>query len=384
MGRMASMSWEREVWVQEHQGGESIAEIARKHNISRKALYKWLARYQQFGEEGLKDLSRVPEQHPQAVGEIWQERIGAARRGHPRWGAPKLAWWLEREYSEESRPSVSTIGRVLRAAGLSRRRRPRNRAPGTGPLQAAEHCNEVWCIDFKGWCRTGDGQRCEPLTVTDQASRYLLCCQGLSSTRTELVRPVLERVFQEYGLPQILRSDNGAPFASTGACGLTELSVWWIELGVECERIQAGRPQQNGRHERMHRTLKEETMNPPARSLRQQQCRFDAFVQHYNRERPHEALGQQLPAALYQRSPRVYPERNPEPQYAPHWRVRKVSDGGQTRWNRGRLFVSHALAGKHIGFEPIGDGLWRVWFYGHWLGTWDERAEQLRRPRSLD
>lgn len=384
MGRMASMSWEREVWVQEHQNGESIAEIARKHNISRKALYKWLARYQQFGEEGLKDLSRVPEQHPQAVGEIWQERIGAARRGHPRWGAPKLAWWLEREYSEESRPSVSTIGRVLRAAGLSRRRRPRNRAPGTGPLQAAEHCNEVWCIDFKGWCRTGDGQRCEPLTVTDQASRYLLCCQGLSSTRTELVRPVLERVFQEYGLPQILRSDNGAPFASTGGCGLTELSVWWIELGVECERIQAGRPQQNGRHERMHRTLKEETMNPPARSLRQQQRRFDAFVQHYNRERPHEALGQQLPAALYQRSPRVYPERNPEPQYAPHWRVRKVTDGGQTRWNRGRLFVSHALAGKHIGFEPIGDGLWRVWFYGHWLGTWDERAEQLRRPRSLD
>lgn len=384
MGRMASMSWEREVWVQEHQNGESIAEIARKYNISRKALYKWLARYQQFGEEGLKDLSRVPEQHPQAVGEIWQERIGAARRGHPRWGAPKLAWWLEREYSEESRPSVSTIGRVLRAAGLSRRRRPRNRAPGTGPLQAAEHCNEVWCIDFKGWCRTGDGQRCEPLTVTDQASRYLLCCQGLSSTRTELVRPVLERVFQEYGLPQILRSDNGAPFASTGGCGLTELSVWWIELGVECERIQAGRPQQNGRHERMHRTLKEETMNPPARSLRQQQRRFDAFVQHYNRERPHEALGQQLPAALYQRSPRVYPERNPEPQYAPHWRVRKVSDGGQTRWNRGRLFVSHALAGKHIGFEPIGDGLWRVWFYGHWLGTWDERAEQLRRPRSLD
>jgi putative transposase len=166
------------------------------------------------------------------------------------------------------------------------------------------------------------------LTVTDQASRYLLCCQGLSSTRTELVRPVLERVFREYGLPHSLRSDNGAPFASPGECGLTELSVWWIELGVQCERIQAGRPQQNGQHERMHRTLKEETMHPPAGTLRQQQRRLAEFVRYYNQERPHEALGQRPPAAVYEASRRLYPERNPEPQYAQHWVVRQVTEGG--------------------------------------------------------
>jgi putative transposase len=379
--RVASMEWEREVWIREHQDGETIAEIARKHEISRKAVYKWIARYAEFGAEGLKDLSRAPERHPQAVSAIWQERIVAARREHPRWGAGKLAWLLCQRYQAEARPSASTIGRVLKQQGLSRSRRGVARAQSTGPLSSAEQPNEVWAIDFKGWRRTGDGQCCQPLTVTDQASRYLLCCQALPSTRTELVKPVLERVFRQYGLPQRMRSDNGPPFGSKGECGLTELSAWWIELGIECERIQPGHPQQNGRHERMHRTLGEETMDPPAPTMRQQQRRFEAFQREYNQQRPHEGLGQQVPAALYQPSGRPYPERSPQPDYGQHWRVRKVHEGGETSWKGQRFFISHALTGKHIGFEPLGDPLWRVWFHRHWLGIWDEKQNQFRRPR---
>lgn len=321
------MEWEREEWMEEYRRGEKITEISRRHGISRKALYKWIERYEADGRVGLEDASRVPRQHSQAVSELWRERIRGARQTHLRWGAPKIAWLLGQHYKEQA-PSVSTIGRALRDSGLSQPRR-RARKQGTGDLQQAEHANHVWAIDFKGWCRTGDGVRCEPLTVSDQVTRYLLCCQGLPSTRTELVRPVMERVFQEYGLPERLRSDNGAPFASTGACGLTELSVWWIELGIHIERIDPGHPQQNGRHERMHRTLQEATMDPPAATARQQQRRMDAFRREYNEQRPHQALGQQVPAALYGSSPRGYSGFLREPSYAAGWAVRKVFDGGQ-------------------------------------------------------
>jgi hypothetical protein len=193
----------------------------------------------------------------------------------------------------------------------------------------------------------------------------------------------MERVFSEYGMPERIRSDNGAPFASKGECGLTELAVWWIELGIECERIDPGHPQQNGRHERLHRTLKEETMQPPASSGRQQQRRFEAFRREYNEQRPHEALGQQLPATLYRRAEREYPRGIAEPDYGPAWPVRKI-DAGRARWRSQRLFVSHALNGKLVGFEPFEDGRWRVWFYRHWLGIWDERSRRLYRPQQWE
>lgn len=374
------MEWERETWLEEFQAGETITEIARKHGISRKAVYKWIERYEAYGLEGLRDLSRAPHQHPNEVEEVWRERVRAARQEHPRWGARKLAWKLKGAYGTGSTPSPSTIGRLLKEMGLSRQRRSTVRANGTEMLWDAEEPNQVWAIDFKGWCRTGDGKRCEPLTITDHATRYLLCCQALESTRTELVRPILERVFHEYGLPERIRSDNGPPFGCNGGCGLTELAVWWIELGIEPERIRRGKPQQNGRHERMHRTLKEETMQHPAATLRKQQTRFDDFRQEYNEQRPHEALGLQLPATFYGPAVHPYPRRISPPEYDAQWTVRRVSNGGRANWHAHRVFISHALEGKDVGFEWVEEGLWRVWFHRHWLGMWEPRKSRLWRP----
>jgi transposase InsO family protein len=373
------MTWEREQWVEEYLEGERISEIAERHEVSRKTVYKWIERYEGYGAEGLRELSRAPRQHPQAVSELWRERIRAARQHYPRWGAPKLQWALERRHGKEEVPSASTIGRVLRESGLSRPRR-RVRAHGTGRLSEAEHANQVWAIDFKGWRRTGDGRRCEPLTITDQATRYLLCCQALESTNTAQVRAVMERVFERYGLPERMRSDNGAPFAVRGECGLSELAVWWLELGIESERIEPGHPQQNGRHERMHRTLQEATLTPPASTLRQQQRRFDEFRQEYNQDRPHQSLSQQVPAAVYAPSAREYPRSIAEPDYG-RWPVRQVCSGGKLGWISENVFVSHSLRGKRLGLECIGEDLWNLWFYRHWLGVWERGRGRLWRPR---
>lgn len=383
MRRVGSMLWEREKWVLEYEGGERIAEIARRHEVSRRTVHKWIARHAEFGEEGLRELSRAPHEHANAVDAVWRERVRAVRQEHPRWGAPKLLWELEQRYGGEEVPSESTIGRLLREMGLSRMRKNRMKAHGTGPLWEAQQANEVWSVDFKGWCRTRDGMRCEPLTISDQASRYLLCCQALESQRTELVRPVMARVFRDCGVPERIRSDNGSPFASQGGCGLTELSVWWIELGIVWERIEPGRPQQNGRHERMHRTLKEETMQPPAATLRQQQRRMEEFQREYNERRPHQALGQRVPASMWKPAWRAYRERVREPEYESGWVVRKIEDGGQASWSKKRMFVSHALRGKRVGFEPLADGMWRLWFYRQWLGIWDERSLRLWRPHEV-
>lgn len=373
------MEWEREQWMEQYRSGECISEIARQHQVSRKTVYKWIERFQSFGEEGLRELSRARLEHPEAVSDLWRERIGAARQQRPRWGAPKIQWWLGQHYTGQEAPSVSTVGRVLREAGLSRPRR-RARAHGTGPLAPAEAANDTWAIDFKGWRRTGDGRRCEPLTLSDQATRYLLCCQGLESTTTARVRAVLECVFAEYGLPRRIRSDNGAPFAVRGECGLSELAVWWIELGIESERIEPGRPQQNGRHERLHRTLQEATLSPPAATFRQQQRRFDAFRLDYNQQRPHQALGQSVPASVYVSSPRPYPRKVAEPDYG-RWPVRQVCSGGKLGWAGETAFVSHSLHGKRLGLEPMDEDRWNLWFYRHWLGVWERGRGRLWRPR---
>jgi hypothetical protein len=242
----------------------------------------------------------------------------------------------------------------------------------------------VWSADFKGWFRTGDGRRCEPLTISDAHSRYLLCCQAIGTTTGVItVRPLFEATFRQYGLPEAMRTDNGSPFASNGLAGLTELSVWWLRLGIRLERIQPGKPQQNGRHERMHRTLKEATAKPPRSNLHLQQKAFDAFRQEYNHQRPHEAHGQKPPVSCYTPSSREYPTRLIEPQYPDDWQKRKVSVGGQMRWKNNKVQISHALVDQVIGLEPIEDGLWAIHFGSLELGQLDERRRRVIPIRQL-
>ncbi len=374
---------ERTIMIGEYlSGGYSISQLARRRGISRKTAFKWIARYQQQGWEGLKDQSRAPQHHVNAISGEMEQRILELKARWPLWGAPKLHVKLQ-AYADC--PSESTVSHVLQRHGLSRKVRHRWRAtPSRQPFGQCAGPNEVWCADFKGWFRTGDGQRCEPLTISDAHSRYLLCCQGIGTTTGMVtVKPLFEATFREYGLPTAIRTDNGPPFASHGLAGLTELSVWWLRLGIDLERIEPGQPQQNGRHERMHRTLKEATAKPPRRNLQLQQKAFDAFRREYNQQRPHEALGQKPPGSVYVPSLRDYPERLEELVYPDDWQKRKVSVGGQMKWTGRKVQVSHALIDQLIGLKPIGDGVWLMYFGSLELGQWDERHWRLVPVRTL-
>jgi transposase InsO family protein len=363
-------------------GGYSVSELARRRGISRKTAMKWIERYEQQGWEGLEDQSRAPHHPARAISEEMEQRILELKARWPLWGAPKLHVKLQ-EYGE--RPSESTVSNVLQRHGLSRKMRQRRRAtPSQGPLNHCQEPNQVWCADFKGWFRTGDGKRCEPLTISDAHTRYLLCCQAIGTTTGMVtVQPLFERTFREYGLPEAIRTDNGPPFASTGLAGLTELSVWWLRLGIGLERIEPGQPQQNGRHERMHRTLKEATANPPRSNLGLQQKAFDLFRREYNQERPHEALGQKPPDSVYVASQRDFPQRLPPLEYPDDWQKPKVSPGGQMRWKSWKVQVSHALVNQFIGLKPIEDGIWAVYFGNLELGQWDERRGRLVPVKEL-
>ena len=260
------------------------------------------------------------------------------------------------------------------------RKKRRTSRPATQPLAHADEANKVWCADYKGWFRTGDGKPIYPLTITDAYSRYLIRCQGLTSADYFHSKPVFEAAFREYGLPERMRTDNGPPFSCNGESGLTGLSVWLIKLGIMPERIQPGKPQQNGRHERMHRTLKLETASPPcANRLAQQKC-FDRFRQIYNEVRPHQALGQQLPASHYRVSDRSHPGRLREIEYPADWVTRRVSPGGQMRWMGDSVFVAHALVGNAVGLEPIDERSWRVWFSFYEVGVFHADQRIIRRP----
>lgn len=355
------------------------------HGIAPKTGYKWLARYRAEGRAGLAERSRAPHTRPQATPPALGAALLALRQRYPHWGPKKLLVVLAREprWATTPLPARSTVAALLQQAGLvAPRRRRAPAAPGPTPASAAylpmQAPNAVWTLDFKGEFRTGDGRYCYPLTVVDGATRFLLACHAQPAIHTRGVQASCRTLFRTYGLPQALRSDNGPPFARWGLAGLSRLAVWWLRLGLTLERTRPGHPEENGRHERLHRTLKAETAQPPAASGAAQQRRFTAWRAAYNTVRPHEALGQQVPAALYAPSPRPYPERLPALCFPPAATVRRVTTNGTLRWRRQSVFVSQALSGEDVGLVPYDDGLWHVYYGAQLLAGLDERTATLR------
>jgi putative transposase len=362
----------------------SMAELCRSYGISRQTGYELLARFQRQGVDGLKHQSRAPHVHPNAIAEEVCAAVVRAKAAHPSWGPKKLFPLSdEPEAIRTHWPVASTRGAILARAGLTVPRTPPRPhvPPRSQPFGSVSQPNDTWCADFKGWFRTGDGARCDPLTITDAHSRMLLRCQALQhGIHEQYARPVFEAAFREYGLPLRLRTDNGSPFATLGAGGLSRLAVWWIKLGITPERIDPGRPAQNGRHERLHRTLKAATAQPPAASVRAQQRHFDAFRHEYNSLRPHEALGQQPPLSHYTPSARAYPRRLEEPSYPDAEQVRQVRHNGEIRWSSNTIYISHLLVGESVGVYEVADG-WLVRYGPIDLGVLDPAQQRLRLPR---
>ena len=357
------------------EGRVTSVELCRQFSVSRKTGYKRARRYEAYGWEGLGDWSRAPRHHPNRTPREVAERLIAAKQAHPTWGPKKLVAWLRVAEPESPLPSPSTAGDILDRTGLVRRRkRRRHAAPWSQPFAAADGPNDVWSIDLKGWFRTGDGVRINPLTVQDAASRYLLACRGLNRPNGPQARRVLERAFREYGLPLAIRTDNGTPFASVGLGSLSPLAVWWVKLGIIPERIEPGHPEQNGRLERLHRTLKAETASPPQTTSKGQQRAFDTFRQTYNSERPHEALGQQPPDQHYSPSSRSYPRRVSSPEYEVGVTVRQVRTNGEIKWKGDKIYLSESLRGEPVGLAPQDERYWTVRFGPLVIGLLDDQA----------
>jgi putative transposase len=362
---------ERAKFVLEVQRDElNMAEICRRYGISRQTGYKWLERHAEGGLGAMGDRSHAPMRRPHAMGESMREAVLALRQKHPSWGPKKLKVVLER--NREGVPATSTIGELLRREGLVHRRRRRRpgAAPVSEPLGHAVAPNDVWSIDYKGWFRTGDGKRCEPLTVTDNASRYLLRLTAMAGIDQKQVRAVLEAAFREHGLPAAIRSDNGSPFVTAAPGGLSELSIWWLRLGIRHERIEPGEPQQNGRHERFHWSLVKDVLDYRIEwDLPLQQREFVRYQQQFNEERPHEALGMGTPAGAYRDSARSYPARIPEMEYGSCYYVRRVNWQGRFLWGGERIALSPVLAEEWIGLKEVENDLMEV-IYGPLLLGW--------------
>lgn len=340
----------------------SFTELCLRYHISRKTGYKWIKRFQAEGPAGLVDLSRRPHSSPEQTPDALRRAIVDARRRHPSWGAKKLLKLLERKDPHSRWPSRWTVCEILKGEGLVREKTRRRKVGHPGkPSSIITAPNQLWCVDFKGQFKTRDGQYCYPLTVTDRYSRYLIGCQGLLSTETLGAKEVFKDLFKKYGMPAAIRSDNGTPFASTALGRLSELSVWWIQLGIRPELIEPGKPQQNGQHERMHRTLKAETTRPPAANLAKQQRLFNSFRREYNEVRPHEGVELRTPASMYEASTRLLPKEMPELVYPAHFETRLVSKNSGIRWNSQWVAVSHTCAGLHVGLEQVDHGLWDVY-----------------------
>lgn len=364
----------------------TMTELCARYGVSRKTGYKWLERFRSGGFVGLEERSRRPRSSPRETSSEVAQRIVALRRSRPRWGAKKILARLRTLKPELVLPSRSTAHEILRRHDLVAPRRRRG-AQGADALVGsgvgASRPNECWTTDHKGQFRVGTGELCYPLTIADACSRYLLACDGLRGTSTEAARPVFERVFRECGLPERILSDNGAPFGSTALLGLSRLSVWWLKLGIEVTRIERGHPEQNGAHERMHRTLKEEAARPPASTWRAQQRRLGAFRVDYNEVRPHESLEGRTPASCYVPSPRPYTKESPGLDYPLHYTRRQVRSGGDIKWHGRAIFLSEVLAGEPVGLEEIEDGTWAVYFASLHLGRIAERTGRFHcgRPK---
>lgn len=360
----------------------TMSELCQHFGISRRVGYKILRRYEHEGLEGLKDQSRAPHRSPQRISAAVESVLVEAREAHPTWGPRKILAWLIRQQPAfgDLLPAPSTVGDLYRRRGLVKARKRRTSRPypaAAGPLQS-ERPNEVWTADFKGEFRLGSGRYCYPFTLADAHSRFLLSCNAQGSINMSDTRAAFLEAFRTYGLPQAIRTDNGRPFVGYGMSGLTQLGVWWIQLGIRHQRIPKGRPDQNGRHERMHRTLKAEATRPPEASLKAQQQRFDAFCREFNQERPHEALGQQTPASCYQSSERRYPQRPQAPEYPGHYELRLVSRSGLIRFKGVTLFIATPLAGETLGLCEIDDDLWSLQYYDRELGR---ISPKQRKPK---
>lgn len=359
----------------------TMTELCQEYGISRKTGYKWAERYMQEGVDGLKDRSRAPLRCPHRTASRCERALVEERRKHPLWGPRKLLVILERRYSDWPWPAPSTAGAILKRHGLvaSQRHRWRRRPPAPAkPVVEAARPNDVWTADFKGEFRMGDRKLCYPLTAVDLKSRFLLGCAGKSSVAVDGARPVFKGLFAEYGLPSKILTDGGSPFAAPHSPRhLTRLSVWWVKLGIEPVVIEPGHPEQNGCHERMHRTLKAATARPPASCMRSQQRAFDGFRKEFNEERPHESLGMRPPAELYEPSPRPLPAKTPEMDYPGHYEVRRVRSKGEVKWRGSVLYVSAALVGERVGFEETDEGLWSLCFGPLLLGRYDQREQSL-------
>ncbi len=360
-------------------GLSSVVDLADRYGISRKTAHKWIGRYREEGPAGLRERSCAPLAHGGSTSPELVEAILQQKEARPGWGPLKIVAKLSQLRPGEAWPAPSTAGEILKRAGLVRPRRRRHRAPPTlGGLTLAERCNHVWAVDHKGWIRLGDGRRCEPLTVSDSFSRFLIALAACEGTSGAEARPVFERAFERFGLPETILSDNGSPFASAGVTGLTRLGVWWAKLGIRHERIVPGRPQQNGRHERFHLTLKE-AMAPAPADRSAQAAMFEAFRSDYNEERPHQALEQTAPARHYEPSPRALPKPLPEPDYPGEADIRRVRSNGEIKWAGETLYVSEALIGELVAIEETESGELRMRFYAKPIGIIDTRQKKLRR-----
>jgi putative transposase len=371
---------ERRLFVEAYlSDGFTMAELCRSAGVSRPTGYLWVERYRRHGEDGLGDRSHAVRCCPQRTPRSVVDRLIELRRDHPFWGPRKLRAVAHRRWPGVAWPSRSTIAVILRREGLSAARRPRRHAAerdGTTARTPA-HPNALWTFDFKGQFLTGDHRYCYPLTTTDLASRQLLQCVALPDTRAGAVERHSDALMRELGLPEAIHSDGGAPFASVGLGRLSRLSLHWLRLGIRVERSRPASPQDNASHERMHRTLKQETTRPPEHNLTAQQRRFDRFREQFNHERPHEALADRTPAELYRPSQRPYPRRLEQVSYPGHFEQRCISKIGQMRWKARRLFVGGVFAGETVGLEEVEDGVWSLYFAHHLLARLDEHVGQL-------
>ena len=358
----------------------TLKDLCAYYDISRKTAYKWIERYKQKGLVGLEDLSRAPDRHPNATAKEIEEAVLAFRRKYPRWGPKKILHRLENRFPDAPWPSISTAGAILKRNGLVvPRRRVRKTAPFNLPMKDGLQPNNVWAADFKGWFCTADRTRIDPLTVTDWASRYLLRCHAMVGVRTEKVRDQFELLFREFGLPDAIRTDNGAPFASSAPAGISRLSAWWIRLGIQPERIRPGHPEENGRHERMHRTLKDETASPPKENVHRQQTAFDVFQKEFNGDRPHEALGMKTPEECYWASSRPFPNRLPEMDYDREFQIRRVRSNRAVKMFGTEFFLSEAIIGELVGLGQTAEDSWSVYFGHLLLGAFHVPSETFKK-----